>query len=224
MLGKINLVVIANKCDHLWIRWVSHIYIKRLDWFHYIPSVNTSWTWRKLCQVKEQLKYGYSNGTWQTNHSEYTVSQGYKWLTGPQTKVAWWPLIWSRVNYPKHSFIGWLAIQDKLLTKDRLLKFGVLQDEKCELCLDHIKDHQHLLYTCPFSAKCLVIFKSCLGVPFPTAEVLDWIVKCRCKSLMKKKIIFTAMLALVYHIWTARNICRLECRVQRPERIIEMVK
>ncbi|XP_074282487.1 uncharacterized protein LOC141607006 [Silene latifolia] len=41
MLGKYTWWL-ASKADHLWVRWVNHIYIKGQDWFHYIPSMNTS--------------------------------------------------------------------------------------------------------------------------------------------------------------------------------------
>ncbi|XP_074288609.1 uncharacterized protein LOC141613766 [Silene latifolia] len=136
---------LATKSDHLWIRWVDHIYMKGRGWFDYCPTANTSWTWRKICQVKDQVKLGFSNGIWTCTQGEYNVASGYKWLMGQQQPVLWYPLIWSKTIIPKHAFIGWLIVQERLLTKDRLLKFGVFNDGLCEFCQDQLEDHRHLL-------------------------------------------------------------------------------
>ncbi|XP_074314393.1 uncharacterized protein LOC141649604 [Silene latifolia] len=143
MLGK-YVWWLAEKSDHLWIRWVNHMYIKGQSWLDYSPSVNTSWTWRKICQVKDIFKPAYSNGKWGTNVGVYNVAAGYSWLQGSIPKVPWYPIIWNRLNLPKHSLIGWLAIQSRLLTKDRLVRFGIITDGACDMCLDQPEDHMEM--------------------------------------------------------------------------------
>ncbi|XP_074299722.1 uncharacterized protein LOC141630875 [Silene latifolia] len=85
MLGK-YVWWLAMKADHLWIRWVNYMYIKDQHWMDYVPTVSSSWTWRKLCQVKEQLKPAYFNGQWRFNAGRYTISEGYIWLQGVRSK------------------------------------------------------------------------------------------------------------------------------------------
>ncbi|XP_074300984.1 uncharacterized protein LOC141632329 [Silene latifolia] len=145
---------LASKSDHMWIKSVDHVYMKGRDWQEYTPTTNSSWTWRKICQVKDIMKAGYVNGNWSANNGVYSVSSGYKWLLGQQNKVPWLSLVWNKTSIPKHSFIGWLAIQERLLTKDRLLKFGVISDGLCFLYHHYLETHQHLLYDCHFSQQC----------------------------------------------------------------------
>ncbi|XP_074300936.1 uncharacterized protein LOC141632275 [Silene latifolia] len=90
MLGK-YVWWLAKKADHLWIRWVNHMYIKGENWLDYVPTASSSWTWRKLCQVKDHFKSAYYNGKWSTNTGRYTISVGYSWLQGDQTKGTWHP-------------------------------------------------------------------------------------------------------------------------------------
>ncbi|XP_074308232.1 uncharacterized protein LOC141643100 [Silene latifolia] len=214
---------LVSKADHLWIKWVSHVYIKDQEWLDYQPTNNSSWTWRKICQVKDQLKTGFVNSSWD-NQGQYSVSNGYAWLQGDQQKVTWSPLVWNRMNVPKHSFIVWLAVQRRLMTKDRLLKFGIITDAVCDMCLAHQEDHHHLLYGCLFSAQCWNLFRDWLNINMPLVGVLEWGLHWRCRSLLKKQVILAAMAALVYHIWTIRNKCRMELQLPRPCRVLADVQ
>ncbi|XP_074303386.1 uncharacterized protein LOC141637872 [Silene latifolia] len=47
---------IAQKEDHLWVRWVNAVYIKSTGWMEYKPRMGSSWAWRKICQVKDTIK------------------------------------------------------------------------------------------------------------------------------------------------------------------------
>ncbi|XP_074265081.1 uncharacterized protein LOC141587495 [Silene latifolia] len=73
MIGKYTWWL-ACKSDHLWIRWVNHIYMKGEDWKHYEPSQNTSWTWRMICKVKNILKAGYVHNNWALCSVFYTIN------------------------------------------------------------------------------------------------------------------------------------------------------
>ncbi|XP_074306083.1 uncharacterized protein LOC141641312 [Silene latifolia] len=97
---------LACKSDHLWIKWVDHVYMKGRNWHDYAPLLQSSWTWRKICAVKDIFKPGYHLNQW--CDGKYTVAAGYRWL-----------------NVPKHSFIAWLFAKERLLAKDRLRAFGL---------------------------------------------------------------------------------------------------
>ncbi|XP_074305079.1 uncharacterized protein LOC141640017 [Silene latifolia] len=222
MLGK-YVWWLAEKTAHLWIRWVNHMYIKGQNWLDYSPTISSSWTWRKICQVKDMLKPGCCHGKWSTNAGVYNVSIGYKWLQGNLSPVPWYPIFWNRLNLSKHSIIGWLAIQCRLMTKDRLIRFGVIADGHCDICLDHPKDHNHFLYGCRFSACCWKLLAEWLDVPLPDAEILDWCRRWRCRSLMKKQIVPAAIMAMIYQIWNARNICRMDNKLVHPTYAVKTV-
>ncbi|XP_074305790.1 uncharacterized protein LOC141641011 [Silene latifolia] len=223
LLGK-YVWWLALKADHLWIRYVNHMYIKDKNWLDYVPTSSSSWTWRKLCQVKEQFKPAYCNGQWRTNAGRYTISEGYSWLQGDQAKVSWHPVILNRFNVPKHSFIGCLAIQGRLMTKDRLVRFGVIQDSTCDMCLVQPEDQPHLLYHCRFSKQCWALLTDWLGIDMPGSGIIEWCTSRRCRSLMKKRIVNAAILALVYQLWMVRNVCRVDGFLPFPSAVVKNVQ
>ncbi|XP_074301556.1 uncharacterized protein LOC141632957 [Silene latifolia] len=222
MLGKF-VWWLVSKADHMWIKWVNHIYIKGRDWLTYTPPIHSSWSWRMICKTKDKMKDGFCTSFW-NKQNIYSAAKGYTWLQGSQIKVPWYPLIWNKVNSPKHAFIGWLAVQQKLMTKDRLLKYGIITNGRCDLCLNHIETHQHILYEFVFNAMCWSALKTWLGINMPNVGILEWSIHWHCRSLMKKQIVFAAILALIYHIWHAHNLCRVDLRVPRPALVVAKVK
>ncbi|XP_074300521.1 uncharacterized protein LOC141631797 [Silene latifolia] len=193
-------------------------------WYDYSPTLNSSWVWRTICKVKDRVKAGFINDVWCANRGQYTVASGYDWLQEDLVKVDWWPLIWNRLNLPKYTFIGWLMIQERLFTKDRMLRFGVLTDGLCEICWTQMEDHHHLFYLCDFSSRCWNLLRAWLGVPLPTNDVLQWCNRWRSRSLLKKQLVHAAVVALIYHIWMARNVCREEHRVPCPNNIVKEIR
>ncbi|XP_074266664.1 uncharacterized protein LOC141589943 [Silene latifolia] len=209
---------VANKKDSLWVRWVYHLYIKQHDWWQYSPSLQTSWTWRQLCKVKDLLAPGFA----QWLQVPYSISLVYSWLSGSQVTVPWIPYVWNRLALPKVNFINWLFIQGRLLTKDRLAKFGVINDGICFLCGTMQETSLHLFFECPFSLRCLHLLQTRLGF-FWTVDVIANSLNWREKSLLRKKIILAAIASLVYYIWEGRNKCRLGDWVARPEAVRERI-
>ena len=49
---------IAMKTDQLWVRWVHAVYLNHKTWEEYVPTEQTSWTWRRICFVKSILYDG----------------------------------------------------------------------------------------------------------------------------------------------------------------------
>ncbi|XP_074271685.1 uncharacterized protein LOC141595620 [Silene latifolia] len=209
---------VSNKKDSLWVRWVHHLYIKQHDWWQYSPSLQSSWTWRQLCKVKDLLAPGFA----QWLQVPYSTSLVYKWLSGSQVTVHWKPYVWNRLALPKVNFINWLFIQGRLLTKDRLAKFGVINDGICFLCGNMQETSLHLFFECPFSLRCLHLLQTWLGF-YWTVDIIANSLKWREKSLLRKKIILAAIASLVYYIWEGRNKCRLGDWVARPEAVRERI-
>ncbi|XP_074288550.1 uncharacterized protein LOC141613705 [Silene latifolia] len=112
---------IAQKEDHLWVKWIHNIYMKGVNWVDYKPNTGASWSWRKLCGVKDKLKAGYVNDWWLHQGRQYTISAGYSWSGMSNNRVAWTPFVWNSLSLPKHCLIGWIVANGKLLTRDRLM-------------------------------------------------------------------------------------------------------
>ncbi|XP_074271234.1 uncharacterized protein LOC141595163 [Silene latifolia] len=177
-----------------------------------------------ICKVKNLLKAGYVNNKWSTGNGVYTIKAGYQWLQGTLPKVAWYPLVWNRFNVPKHSFIAWLCVRQRLLTKDKLQAFVVVNDGLCELCKIGDETHMHLFYHCPFSSSCWQLLKDWLNVPLPGQDIINWCVKWRCRSLLKKHVVFAVVVVVLYSIWQCKNLCRLEQWVKAPIVVVQEVQ
>lgn len=70
-------------------------------------------------------------------------------IMGAKQKLSITTFIWTTFAQPKHRFIVWLAIKDRLLTKIRLQKLKVSVDGiQCDLCGVHDAENtQHLFRT-----------------------------------------------------------------------------
>ncbi|XP_077232366.1 uncharacterized protein LOC143869234 [Tasmannia lanceolata] len=67
-------------------------------------------------------------------------------------KAIWAPSIWFKGHVPKHSFIAWQAVQNRLLTRDRLLFLGNSRETRCLLCNSDIQSANHIFFRCGYSA------------------------------------------------------------------------
>ncbi|KAL2924674.1 tRNA-2-methylthio-N(6)-dimethylallyladenosine synthase [Bienertia sinuspersici] len=115
--------------------------------------------------------------------TKYSVKKMYKTMKGEAEKVQWSRNVWERWSIPKHSFSSWLAIQDKLKTKARLVKYGYSQNvlKLITTWLGSVRTHQDL------------------------ESAFKWINRRMSKHKVKKKVWNAAVNAVVYSIWQVRN-------------------
>ncbi|XP_074318592.1 uncharacterized protein LOC141655409 [Silene latifolia] len=134
---------IMEERDSIWVNWVHQNYLKGKAWLDYKPSVNSSWVWRRICKVKEEMLTGYNDGTW-TAQAKYTPAMGYEWLKDWRPAVTWSKWIWNEHVVPKHQFVGWLYAHGAMRTKDKLIKYGLEIDDSCFLCNQAAESLDHL--------------------------------------------------------------------------------
>ena len=76
----------------------------------------------------------------------YTASSAFKVLTTLCPSVSWSKLVWEEQHVLRHSFILWLACQNRLSTKDRLLAWGMSADPYRTLCSAADESIEHLFF------------------------------------------------------------------------------
>ncbi|XP_062119132.1 uncharacterized protein LOC133832866 [Humulus lupulus] len=116
--------------------------------------------------------------------------------------------VWGRLNIPKHRFIFWLAMKEKLRTRVQISKYNPAIDRSCLLCGDHDEDEKHLFFECSYSWSCLTRMKAWLRWSTRAENLgclLHWIDKAKQISKVRKQIYTVVLAALVYHIWLVRN-------------------
>ena len=84
---------------------------------------------------------------------KYGASEVWRHIRQKQENVPWHKLVWSSINVPKHAFVSWMAILNRLPTRDRLKECGIEIKGKCELCHDGIETRNHIFFGCQFSKR-----------------------------------------------------------------------
>ncbi|GFZ10582.1 hypothetical protein Acr_21g0011810 [Actinidia rufa] len=67
------------------------------------------------------------------------VKACYDFFRTKGTNPCWTKIIWHRALMPKHSFVLWLSLKEKLLTRDKISE--QIEDTSCVLCGSEM-DHQ----------------------------------------------------------------------------------
>uniref|UniRef100_A0A803PQL5 Reverse transcriptase domain-containing protein n=1 Tax=Cannabis sativa TaxID=3483 RepID=A0A803PQL5_CANSA len=196
---------IASKKDNIWVKWIHNVYIKHNNWWEYKGHCQGSWCWRKIVEIKEKLKNQID--TTQFSLLQYTIADGYKMLQQQEQICHWSKEAWGRLNVPKHSFMLWIAMLDRLKTKERLQRFQLVNDDECVLCRTTTETSQHLFFSCNFSHQGLQQVKRWLGWNMVTSSlknIIRWIERAKIGKF-KKEVFSTAIPGLVYMIWKSRN-------------------
>ncbi|KAK4713426.1 hypothetical protein R3W88_019333 [Solanum pinnatisectum] len=97
------------------------------------------------------MQIWYSSGAYLlTPEGKYSLTQSYNTLLGKHARLRVADLIWTRFAQPKHRFILWLAMQDRLLIKERLKRLNIpVEDDTCCLCEKSVEEtHIHMFSTC----------------------------------------------------------------------------
>ena len=149
-----NIWAIISKAGSIWIAWLNEYVLKgRSIWL--IPfSPSCGWSWRKLLKPRqiasEFVERKNGEERWKIS-GRYKAAAVWRSIRPRQEKVTWHKLVWCLVNVPKHCFISWMAVRNRLPTKDRLREWGILMDNRCVLCQSMEETRNHLFFGCPYS-------------------------------------------------------------------------
>ncbi|KAK4708445.1 hypothetical protein R3W88_029370 [Solanum pinnatisectum] len=92
-----------------------------------------------LTQVHTEFKPGHS-----------VIRQIYLQLLGVTSRMAWKCLMFQNKARPKVVFTMWQHLHARLLTADRLLKWGIVVEPICVLCSERDETKENLFVSCPF--------------------------------------------------------------------------
>ncbi|XP_074277513.1 uncharacterized protein LOC141601143 [Silene latifolia] len=222
LLGK-YVWWLAKKKDHMWVKWVSHVYMKDKHWTEYTAPSDCSWPWKKITLIMKKFKQAYTNDKWLNSDLHYSVKAGYDWLRGVHPQVPWYYLCWNSLNVPKSSFIFWAIQLNRLLTKDRLTRMGMSLDPTCDIFGDWPENHTHLFSECSFVRSCSHILQAKLLISFPANNVVNWFSTDRRYTRLQKRYAGACYVDLLYHVWQVRNEARLSFCVKRPLTLVLQV-
>ncbi|KAL9677362.1 hypothetical protein QQ045_005591 [Rhodiola kirilowii] len=130
----------------------------------------------------------------------------YDLLKGDIQEKLWAELVWADLSPPKHNFCAWLAIQNKIQTRDRLVLEGDI-DRRCCWCRHHPESHEHIFFKC----SSMHVLKPLFDVAGSSIhweswdDVMEWRTQRIWKSKEEKEITSFIINAAIYEIWSNRN-------------------
>ncbi|PWA52734.1 reverse transcriptase zinc-binding domain-containing protein [Artemisia annua] len=160
---------------------------------------------------RDQIAWKSRNG----RLGKFKVQSAYFDLQDENTEVKWWKLVWFSQNIPKHSFVLWMAILNKLNTQDKVRSWGSYDLMVCPLCYSDMDSHSHLFFKCGYAKKFWEKMLLKMGSKCNTLEWNGLINEFASQSNGNTigSIIRRLCLAIsVYLIWQERN-----CRIFRNE-------
>ncbi|WMV30999.1 hypothetical protein MTR67_024384 [Solanum verrucosum] len=105
------------------------------------------WMVRKILGTKEMLHILHNEAVGKKS----MIRQAYKQMLGGFSKVEWRNLICCNSARPKAIFTQWLQAQNRLLIKDRMLKWKMQVEPVCVMCNQEEETRDHLFYDCIFA-------------------------------------------------------------------------
>ncbi|KAL2251924.1 UNVERIFIED_CONTAM: Retrovirus-related Pol polyprotein from type-1 retrotransposable element R2 [Sesamum indicum] len=174
----------------------------------------------EIIHTLPQIHGGDDRINWRFPEGRLTTQSLYRLFCPPGPKVGWSSLLSGSLKIPRHNFILWFAIQEKLPTTD---KAWMTHLGGCILCDEGTAEtHTHMFFRCQYSRRCLATVRQHVRFSWPNREWkrdVEWASrKWRGKHIVN--IAYRALLsACIYHIWRERNLRRFE-HTQRPERVL----
>ncbi|GFZ10426.1 hypothetical protein Acr_21g0010250 [Actinidia rufa] len=89
------------------------------------------------------------------------VKASYEFFRPKAMRVHWTKVVWHRSMQPKHSFILWLSLKERLLTRDKLME--QIEDTSCVLCGNPKESVSHLFFHCTIVRQIWAEIKEWLG-------------------------------------------------------------
>ncbi|KAK4734019.1 hypothetical protein R3W88_008280 [Solanum pinnatisectum] len=137
------------------------------------------------------------------------IKQIYLGLIGERTRVSWKCLMFANSTRPKAIFTMWLLVQAKLLTKDRLVKWGINVEPLCIFCQQEKETREHLFVKCPFARRLWRDWD----------HYYRWILK-NARGKTRKAQIFKLVFAETVHaLWIERNVRIFEQQTMDESRL-----
>ncbi|GFS40281.1 hypothetical protein Acr_00g0067560 [Actinidia rufa] len=105
----------------------------------------------------------------------------YEFLRPKNAKLTWPKLVWHATIISRHSFILWLGLKDRLLTKNKLRDY--IEDQSCPLCSAQNETLNHLFFQCTFGKQIWANIKSWLGISRAMQSLkatVKWLIKEAC--------------------------------------------
>ncbi|KAE8724788.1 hypothetical protein F3Y22_tig00009942pilonHSYRG00285 [Hibiscus syriacus] len=185
----------------LWVAWINAYVIKDKDLWNMDGGPSLSWSFNRILKLRTTAFPILLSGA-------STIREIWLEIHNKENKVPWHSLIWFPHHIPKHSLIAWMAILDRLPTRDRLIRIGINTNGIFVLCNEMIESRNHLFFDCSTASvlRGKILLLNRLNKTFSSwDDMVTW----TCNTWKGKSLISTilklAWCANIYVLWEERN-------------------
>lgn len=128
-------------------------------------------------------------------------------MMGHPDYVPWRKVLFDNEARPRALFTLWMACHNRLATKSRLMKFGMLTEEKCVFCCE-TETQNHLLFECAVMKDiwCGVLqWINVIHEPQKWDNEIKLMIQMSKKNSWRSKLLRIAFAETVYACWNYRN-------------------
>lgn len=192
------------------------------DWWIKFPILNE-------IQVPK-LSQSYDKVVWLDSDnikSKFSIKGVWKSMRYEHPKVDWYKTVWFSQCVPRHAFIMWLALHNRLQTQERLGKWNNGVALECSLCSTTFDSVQHLFFQCQFTC---IIWDSikelvCLEkTNHNWHEILQDIQNKPLNNSIRSVLGRLGLATCVYNIWRERNLRLFQGSKRTVDEVIQNIK
>ncbi|XP_039033884.1 uncharacterized protein LOC120169873 [Hibiscus syriacus] len=187
---------IFKSVDHLCSRFfwkgadTSAASAREHDLWNFKAKSNVSWSFNRILKLRP-IAYPI------VTSAPQSIREVWDKIRSQGMKVCWHRLIWYPMHIPKHNLISWMALLNRLPTRDRLQRMGLCYDALCVNCCQDQESRDHLFSQCSFAVG---LWKSVLQLNGMTFTPLTWeTMVSRASTTWKGKSIITTLLKISWN-------------------------
>ncbi|GKC83784.1 RNA-directed DNA polymerase, eukaryota, reverse transcriptase zinc-binding domain protein [Tanacetum coccineum] len=158
-----------------------------------------------------QLTNNPDTSVWISNdgkEGKFSTNRMWKDVRRMNNKVEWNDIVWHSNCIPRHNFVLWMAIQNKICTQDKLAKWYPNNTYCCSLCKKEGDTHDHLFFNCDYAMELWEKVKDkakMCGFATNWKDIVIEISKWKSKRSVWGTIRKLCFAAAVYYLWQERN-------------------
>ncbi|XP_070004401.1 uncharacterized protein LOC142163412 [Nicotiana tabacum] len=202
------LWAVTSRKESLWVQWIHGYYIKNKDLATMKTPSQACWLVKKIFDARSWFEdRDYKVELKKCSSSDgFIIKKAYLSFQPQYLKVPWKNLIMGARQIPRHQFILWLAIRQRLATVDKLEKWGINVPKDYVLCSMGVTETlAHLSFECNYARHIWTSLLRWMGenrLPKAWNEEVHWMSK-RCRgSRARAQVMAWLFAATVYHIWS----------------------
>ena len=144
------------------------------------PRATDSWTWKCLIQCANEFRVaiqpqgGLQLGEFLNGAGKISCEKIYQIFRTRQNTKVWGQFLWKGLQCKKWSVVMWLALYDRLYTRNRLFKWGAVTSQECVFCGTPSETVNHLWFECAYTRCVADIVLGWVGVTHRAQNPERW--------------------------------------------------